>query len=185
MLQIGTEIAIKPESNTCCQTCSCLAWGFVGANLFTKRGITDMLYFITLVRGQSLTLPLYVAATTDNLCPPPSALQAVLTQYIGAHRGLTSQQRQQINLKEGLLAPVLASVALFGTYLLIRFTDLNLATLLNGYFWWVHTHCTHSYCCSWIQGTQETSVPGKGCVTHQQQQLLCLWLVGCWAPSQG
>lgn len=38
---------------------------------------------------------------------------AVTTQWIGAHRGLTSSQRQQINLKEGLLAPLAASASLF------------------------------------------------------------------------
>jgi len=61
---------------------------------------------------------------------------AVTTQYIGAHRGLTTQQRQQISIKEGLLAPVFASVSLFGCYLLIRFfPDLSISTLLNAYFW--------------------------------------------------
>jgi hypothetical protein len=40
-------------------------------------------------------------------------LQAVTTQYIGAHRGLTTKQRQQISIKEGLLAPVAASISLF------------------------------------------------------------------------
>lgn len=36
---------------------------------------------------------------------------ASLTIYVGAHRGLTARQRQQISLKEGLLAPVAASGA--------------------------------------------------------------------------
>ena len=34
---------------------------------------------------------------------------ASLTIYIGAHRGLNARQRQQIALREGLLAPVGAS----------------------------------------------------------------------------
>jgi hypothetical protein len=36
---------------------------------------------------------------------------AAMTIYVGAHRGLNSRQRQQISIKEGLLAPVLASGA--------------------------------------------------------------------------
>ncbi len=61
---------------------------------------------------------------------------AVCTIYIGAHRGLTTKQRQQISMKEGLLAPVFASVALFSCYLLIKFfPDFNLQTFLNAYFW--------------------------------------------------
>jgi hypothetical protein len=36
---------------------------------------------------------------------------AAMTIYIGAHRGLNSRQRQQISIKEGLLAPVAASGA--------------------------------------------------------------------------
>lgn len=34
-----------------------------------------------------------------------------MTIYVGAHRGLTARQRQQISLKEGFLAPVAASGA--------------------------------------------------------------------------
>ncbi|EFN51135.1 hypothetical protein CHLNCDRAFT_141337 [Chlorella variabilis] len=61
---------------------------------------------------------------------------ASLTIYIGAHRGLNSRQRQQISIKEGLLAPVAASVSLFGLYLLLKFLpDLNIQSLLNAYFW--------------------------------------------------
>lgn len=48
-----------------------------------------------------------------HLVCPAALLQAVCTQYIGAHRSLTTQQRQQISFKEGLLAPVFASVSLF------------------------------------------------------------------------
>ncbi|KAK9808724.1 hypothetical protein WJX72_002527 [[Myrmecia] bisecta] len=63
---------------------------------------------------------------------------AALTIYIGAHRGLSTKIRQQITLEQGALAPVAASVALFGGYLLIKFfPDLNLQTLLNAYFWFI------------------------------------------------
>ncbi|EIE25839.1 peptidase A22B, signal peptide peptidase [Coccomyxa subellipsoidea C-169] len=61
---------------------------------------------------------------------------ATITIYIGAHRGLTNKIRQQITLREGALAPVAASVALFGGYLLIKFfPDLSLQRFLNIYFW--------------------------------------------------
>eukprot|EP00198_Chlamydomonas_reinhardtii_P000945 XP_001690280.1 signal peptide peptidase-like protein [Chlamydomonas reinhardtii] len=61
---------------------------------------------------------------------------AVCTIYIGAHRGLTTRQRQQITLKEGILAPVLASASLFGFYLLIKYLpDFNPQIFLNAYFW--------------------------------------------------
>ncbi|KAG2447563.1 hypothetical protein HYH02_007487 [Chlamydomonas schloesseri] len=61
---------------------------------------------------------------------------AVCTIYIGAHRGLTTRQRQQITLKEGILAPVLASASLFGFYLLIKYLpDFNPQVFLNAYFW--------------------------------------------------
>ncbi|KAG2425833.1 hypothetical protein HXX76_013458 [Chlamydomonas incerta] len=61
---------------------------------------------------------------------------AVCTIYIGAHRGLTTRQRQQITLKEGILAPVLASASLFGFYLLIKYLpDFNPQMFLNAYFW--------------------------------------------------
>ncbi len=74
---------------------------------------------------------------SNNLLDLPYFISlAVCTIYIGAHRGLTTKQRQQISMKEGLLAPVFASTALFGAYLLIKFfPDFNLQTFLNGYFW--------------------------------------------------
>ncbi|KAI7839759.1 hypothetical protein COHA_006563 [Chlorella ohadii] len=61
---------------------------------------------------------------------------ASMTIYIGAHRGLNAKQRQQISIKEGLLAPVAASVSLFGLYLLLKFfPNLSIQSLLNAYFW--------------------------------------------------
>jgi len=61
---------------------------------------------------------------------------ALATIYIGAHRGLTTGQRQMISFKEGILAPIMASVSLFGCYLLIKYLpDFSLQTFLNGYFW--------------------------------------------------
>lgn len=61
---------------------------------------------------------------------------AICTIYIGAHRGLTSKTRQNISLGQGAAAPVLASVSLFGLYLLVRFLpDIDLQSILNAYFW--------------------------------------------------
>lgn len=61
---------------------------------------------------------------------------AAVTIYIGAHRGLNSKQRQTISLGQGALAPVFASVALFGAYLLIKYLpQFDLQTFFNCYFW--------------------------------------------------
>lgn len=61
---------------------------------------------------------------------------AVITIYIGAHRGLNAKQRQQISFKEGALAPVFASVAIMGAYLMIKyFPNLSLQALFDAYFW--------------------------------------------------
>ena len=55
---------------------------------------------------------------------------------MGAHRGLNAKQRQQINLKEGFLAPIAASVAIFGMYLLLKyFPNFSLQGFFDCYFW--------------------------------------------------
>jgi len=62
-------------------------------------------------------------------------LLATFTIYIGAHRNLTAKTRQSLTVKEGALAPVIASATLFGGYLLFKFfPNLNIQTLLNSYF---------------------------------------------------
>ncbi|KAI3431818.1 hypothetical protein D9Q98_010571 [Chlorella vulgaris] len=84
-----------------------------------------------------LALGLIPALQANKYADLPYFLSlAAMTIYIGAHRGLNSRQRQQISIKEGLLAPVAASVSLFSLYLVLKFLpDLNLQTLLNAYFW--------------------------------------------------
>ena len=68
---------------------------------------------------------------------------AICTIYIGAHRGLNSRQRQQINLREGFLAPFAASAAIFGIYLLFKyFPDLSLQGFFDVYFWLIGTLAT-------------------------------------------
>jgi minor histocompatibility antigen H13 len=65
---------------------------------------------------------------------------ALSTIYIGAHRGLNSRQRQEIDFREGLLAPIAASLALFGTYLLVKyFPELSLQRFFDAYFWFLGT----------------------------------------------
>jgi minor histocompatibility antigen H13 len=61
---------------------------------------------------------------------------ALITIYCGAHRGLNAKQRQQINLREGFLAPFAASVAILGVWAVIKFfPDLSLQTAFDAYFW--------------------------------------------------
>lgn len=68
---------------------------------------------------------------------------AVTTIYIGAHRGLNSKERQTISLKQGILAPVMASLSLFSFYLIIKyFPDLSLQTLLDVYFFLLASFAT-------------------------------------------
>ena len=68
---------------------------------------------------------------------------AVTTIYIGAHRGLNSKERQTITLKQSILAPVMASFALFGSYIIIKyFPDFNFQTLLDVYFFLLASFAT-------------------------------------------
>ena len=68
---------------------------------------------------------------------------AVITIYMGAHRGLSSKERARITLNSALAAPLLASVSLFGFFLLIKYLpDLDFQTLLNGYFFLLATFAT-------------------------------------------
>lgn len=71
-------------------------------------------------RGQSVPCPSEPTSPPPPLAPPnPQENRfadlpyfwglASMTIYIGAHRALNAKQRQQISIKEGLLAPVAAS----------------------------------------------------------------------------
>lgn len=116
---------------------------------------------------------------------------AVVTIYVGAHRGLNSKQRQTISIEQvqslspsttpsqnhtttaqtcdrrhpelqGALAPVFASVALFGAYLLIKFLpQLDLQTFFNCYFWYADRHCRPAAFCRYA--------PNSVC----RQQIVC------------
>ena len=68
---------------------------------------------------------------------------AVCTIYMGAHRGINSRERQAISLRQGLVAPVLASASLFAMYLLIKyFPDLSLQNFLDAYFFLLASFAT-------------------------------------------
>ncbi|XP_002990953.2 signal peptide peptidase 2 [Selaginella moellendorffii] len=56
------------------------------------------------------------------------------TVYVGSHRSLARQQTQQVSFKQGLAAPVLCSISLFGFYCLLRFfPELDLRTFISIY----------------------------------------------------
>ena len=68
---------------------------------------------------------------------------AMITIYMGAHRGINSKERARIDFKNALAAPALASVSLFGFFLVIKFLpDLNLQTVLDVYFFMLATFAT-------------------------------------------
>jgi minor histocompatibility antigen H13 len=75
----------------------------------------------------------------NNLADVPYFISlAVITIYMGAHRGLNARQRQQIDLQQGALAPLAASAALLGAYCLVKFfPNFSLQTFFDCYFWLV------------------------------------------------
>ena len=86
-----------------------------------------------------LAAGLLPAAQANKLADVPYFIAlAVITIYMGAHRGLNARQRQQINLQQGALAPLAASAALLGAYLLVKFfPSFSLQTFFDAYFWLV------------------------------------------------
>ena len=92
------------------------------------------LFFSTLLAGAQPAVQLWAWADL-----PYFVALASTTIYIGAHRGLNAKQ-QQISLKQGALAPILASVSLFSIYLVIKYMpDLDLQHILDAYFWLLGT----------------------------------------------
>ncbi|KAK3242001.1 hypothetical protein CYMTET_48281 [Cymbomonas tetramitiformis] len=58
------------------------------------------------------------------------------TIYIGSHRSLCMPERKNISLKQGLLAPLLASGALLSVYLVLKYLpEWDLAQFLRAYSW--------------------------------------------------
>ena len=79
--------------------------------------------------------------------------ETIMLHFLGAHRSLTTTQRQQLSIKEGALAPVLASVSLFGCYLVVTYLpDFNFQvisqTIVTIYCGRVIIYCVFSilYC---------------------------------------
>lgn len=71
---------------------------------------------------------------------------AVLTIYIGSHRALTSNQRTNVGLKQGFMAPILASISLMFLYLVVKYLpNLDLQTLFNIYFGLIGTISGENY----------------------------------------
>lgn len=67
---------------------------------------------------------------------PYFVVLASVTIYIAAHRSTTRLNRQQISFKQGALAPVGASAALLGGYVVVKyFPQLSLQVFFNAYFW--------------------------------------------------
>lgn len=59
---------------------------------------------------------------------------AVWTVYVGSHRSLGKKPPQSVSFKQGLAAPLLCSVSLFGFYALLRFfPDLDIRTFISAY----------------------------------------------------
>ncbi|KAG0578283.1 hypothetical protein KC19_4G011100 [Ceratodon purpureus] len=59
---------------------------------------------------------------------------AVWTVYVGSHRSLGKKPPQSVSFKQGLAAPLLCSVSLFGFYSLLRFfPNLDIRTFISAY----------------------------------------------------
>ncbi|CAL5218425.1 g103 [Coccomyxa viridis] len=92
---------------------------------------TYIVFFGILLAGE---LPLLKGVQYADL--PYFVGLATLTIYIGAHRGLSSRNRQQLSMQQSALAPLAASAALFGGYLIIKlFPNFSLQAFFNLYFW--------------------------------------------------
>ncbi|XP_024372356.1 signal peptide peptidase 2 [Physcomitrium patens] len=59
---------------------------------------------------------------------------AVWTIYVGSHRSLGKNPPQSVTFKQGLAAPLFASISLFGFYTLLRFfPNLDIRTFISAY----------------------------------------------------
>jgi minor histocompatibility antigen H13 len=55
--------------------------------------------------------------------------------YVGAHRGLCRDDRENLTLSQTAAAPLALSVSLLGVYVVLRFTAFDLGAIVGGYFW--------------------------------------------------
>ena len=70
---------------------------------------------------------------------PYFASLAFIAIYLGAHRGLVREDRENFTLQQSAAAPFALSFSLFGIYLVIKYTNFDLAALVGGYFWLLGT----------------------------------------------
>ena len=66
---------------------------------------------------------------------PYFAALAMCSVYVGAHRGLAREDRENLTLAQTAVAPVALSASLLLVYLLLRYTSLDLGALVGAYFW--------------------------------------------------
>jgi minor histocompatibility antigen H13 len=59
--------------------------------------------------------------------------------YLGAHRGLAREDRETFSLNQSAAAPFALSASLLGVYLILKYTDFDLGTLVSAYFWLLGT----------------------------------------------
>ena len=55
--------------------------------------------------------------------------------YVGAHRGLCRDDRENLTLSQTAAAPLALSVSLLGVYVVLKFTAFDPGALVGGYFW--------------------------------------------------
>lgn len=66
---------------------------------------------------------------------PYFASLAFVSIYLGAHRGLVREDRENFTLEQSAAAPFALSVSLLGIYVVIKYTAFDLASLVGAYFW--------------------------------------------------
>ena len=60
---------------------------------------------------------------------------ASVSIYVGAHRGLVREDRETFSLEQSAAVPVACSASLLAVYLVLKYTEVDLAALVGGYFW--------------------------------------------------
>ena len=66
---------------------------------------------------------------------PYFAALALCSVYVGAHRGVAREDRENLTLAQTAVAPVALSASLLLVYLLLRYTSVDFGALVGAYFW--------------------------------------------------
>ncbi|KAK9800209.1 hypothetical protein WJX73_009552 [Symbiochloris irregularis] len=118
--------ALKRQTNSAEATATDTPWETTNQALLVLAGFVGVLVLGQVLADYKLPfvdLPYFVSL-------------ASLTIYIAAHKSRSNKTRQQISLTQATLAPVGASGALLGGYLVIKyFQQAPLQLIFNGYFW--------------------------------------------------